>query len=136
MQKVRRYDIFAIFNFIKNVATMGEAQAKGEAIWLCKVVASRKFGSGKRSSNNAGEKPERKESKWKSLSGIEQTDKVYDKEIVNRFGSKYSVVFHAVEKAIQKGIDYKAMRDCQHGRGWCQECSENFATEFKTQILT
>ena len=43
---IRRFDVFADYNRLKNEAAgLPEARAKGDAIWLAKVVAGRRFGS-------------------------------------------------------------------------------------------
>src|SRR5262245_56354446 len=95
---VRRFDVFAEYNRLKAMKE-GEsaAQAKGEGLWLAKVVAEEKF---RRMKKPEGEKKEGEEKKkerkkkWRDLSGIPQTDKLFDKEIVKRMGQDfYSKVF-------------------------------------------
>ncbi len=121
---VRRFDVFAEYNRLKAMKE-GEkaAQAKGYGLWIAKVVAAQKFG---RMPKPTGEKKEGKEgeakkprSKWRDLSGIPQTDKLFDKEIVNRMGKEfYSKVFSpAIKEAFDEGTEYVQMRDAIR-RGW------------------
>lgn len=114
---VRRFDVFAEYNRLKAMKE-GEsaAQAKGYGLWLAKVVAAQKFG---RMPKPTGEKKEEKEekkkrkTKWRDLSGIPQTDKLFDKEIVNRMGKEfYSEVFApAIREAFDEEKEYREIRD-------------------------
>lgn len=114
---VRRFDVFAEYSRLK-ARQEGEsaAQAKGYGIWLAKLVAARKFGKKEPAKEKAGEgeakKPERKK-KWRDLSGIPQTDKLFDKEIVNRMGKTfYSKVFApAIKQAFDEEKEYREIRD-------------------------
>lgn len=114
---VRRFDVFAEYNRLK-ARQEGEsaAQAKGYGIWLAKVVAAKKFAKKEPAKIKAGEgeekKPERKK-KWRDLSGIPQTDKLFDKEIVNRMGKPfYSKVFApAIKAAFDEDKEYREIRD-------------------------
>lgn len=114
---VRRFDVFAEYSRLK-ARQEGEsaAQAKGYGIWLAKVVAARKFGKKEPAGEKAGEgekkKPERKK-KWHDLSGIPQTDKLFDKEIINRMGKPfYSKVFSpAIREAFDAEKEYVEIRD-------------------------
>ena len=116
---VRRFDVFAEYTRLESLQDGQPAdEAKGYAIWLAKVVAARKFGRlrpGKRKSAEASreELAERAGRKFRSLSGVEQTDAVFDKDIVDRMGkSFYTKVFSpAIKKAFEEGKSYKQIRD-------------------------
>ena len=123
---------------------MDDAKAKGEAIWLAKVIANRKLyggAKGKKADTPAKSK-EGKVQIWKSLSGIPQTDETYHHDIVERFGEeKYRSIEHAIEEVLDAGMDYKQIRDCEHatgGRntGWCKVCSETFEEKLLSLIPT
>ncbi len=114
---IRRFDVFAEYNRL-DAMKKGEsaAQAKGYAIWLAKVVAARKF----RKSEGLPEKKEgekkkedKPKKKWRDLSGIPQTDKLFDKEIVNRMGKTfYTKVFSpAIREAFAEEKEYREIRD-------------------------
>ena len=145
MNRVRRFDIFAMVNYLKNRASMSDEKAKGEAIWLSKLVANRKLyggGGGRKAKADTPVKNKKtgEVQMWKSLSGIPQTDAEYNKAIVDRFGEeKYAEILESVKTALEAGYDYKAIRDCDHatgGRntGWCASCSENFAENFSKKL--
>lgn len=116
---VRRFDVFAEYSRLKAMKE-GEsaAQAKGYGIWLAKVVAAKKFGKlegrpkEKGTEKEEKKKPERKK-KWRDLSGIPQTDKLFDKEIVKRMGQEfYSSVFApAIKEAFDEEKEYREIRD-------------------------
>jgi hypothetical protein len=116
---VRRFDIFSEYNRQKAIKEgMPAAQAKGYGLWLAKLVAARRFG---RAKGEPGEKAEPKDqtkqparrTKWRSLSGVAQTDKLFDKEIAQRMGSTfYRRVFSpSVRSAFQRGESYETIRD-------------------------
>jgi hypothetical protein len=109
--QVRRFDVFAEYSRLKGKDEgMSAAQAKGYGIWIAKVVAAQKFG---RLPRPSGEKKERKKTKWHELSGVPQTDKLFNHEIVNRLGkSFYAHVFSpAIKKAYEAGKSYEDIRD-------------------------
>jgi len=116
---IRRYDVFAVTNYIKNVNNgIPDAQAKGDAIWLATVVAARKFHRGTFQPRPGAEPKQAKKagiytSKWRQLSGIDQTDKLYDQKIVQRMGESFynGVFLPAVKKEVEAGIDYRDYRD-------------------------
>lgn len=136
--RVRRFDIFSIVNYLKNLGTMDEPLAKGEAIWLAKLVANRKmYGHMRKAKPDTPVKNEKtgKIQLWKSLSGIPQTDKEYDKAIIERFGENYPQIVKVIKSALEAGYKYEQIRDCKHatgGRntGYCKECSQNFVEIF------
>jgi hypothetical protein len=116
---IRRFDVFAEYNRQKARADgMPAAQAKGHGIWLAKLVASRKFRKTRDGDNhdekaNGAQADRPRASKWKSLSGEPQTDKIFEKEIVARMGADfYRRVFKpAIERARERGLSYEAIRD-------------------------
>lgn len=116
---VRRFDVFAEYNRLKAMKE-GEsaAQAKGYGLWLAKVVAAQKFGrlakpTGEKKEEKEKEKKKGRKKKWRDLSGVPQTDKLFDKEIVRRMGQDfYRKVFSAaVREAFDEGKEYRDIRD-------------------------
>lgn len=118
---VRRFDVFAEYNRLKGIKDgMTKGKAKGYGLWLAKIVAAQKFG---RMPKPTGEKKEGQEKKqtseerakkaWLDLSGIPQTDKLFDKEIVNRMGKEfYTKVFApAIQEAFDDQKEYREIRD-------------------------
>lgn len=118
---IRRFDVFAEYNRLKaRKEGQSAAQAKGYGLWVAKVVAAQKFGRlPKPGSKEAEKKKEQREEKkerkkkWHDLSGKPQTDKLFDKEIVNRMGkSFYAKVFSpALKEAFAEGKEYRDIRD-------------------------
>jgi hypothetical protein len=139
--RVRRFDIFTIFNYLKNSSSMPANQAKGEAIWLAKLVANKKLYGG--STKTKADSPVKNNKTgeiqyWKTLSGIPQTDVEYDKAIIDRF-EDYDGMVKAIKLALSKGLKYEEIRDCEHSHGrfntgWCNKCSEDFVNNFKNKI--
>ncbi len=114
---VRRFDVFAEYSRL-DALKKGEsaAQAKGYGIWLAKVVAAKKFrkSDGAKEKTRDGEKEKKvTRKKWRDLSGIPQTDKLFDKEIVNRMGKEFyrDVFAPAIQEAFDEGKEYRAIRD-------------------------
>jgi hypothetical protein len=111
---VRRFDVFAEYTRIKAMREEGlsAAKAKGQGIWLAKVVAAQKYGRLPRPSGEKREEKKRR-TKWHELSGVPQTDKLFDREIIGRLGKGfYSRVFSpAIKKAYDKGESYEDIRD-------------------------
>jgi len=115
---IRRFDVFADYNFIRNEAHgMPANLARGRAIWAAKVVAGRRSGSapGGKPPEERGERkaePEEEEG-FRSVGGVEQTDRTFEKEIVGRMGADfYRDVFHpAIEQAYRDGKRYEDIRD-------------------------
>lgn len=134
-EPVRRFDVFAEYNRQEALKDgLPPAQAKGYGIWLAKVVAARRFGrsssstssgtaSGAASSDSDHDRTDRKShtdqaesdrtSKWRSLSGVPQTDKLFNQEIVDRMGADFyrKVVVPAIRQAIREGQTYTQIRD-------------------------
>ncbi len=116
---VRRFDVFAEYTRLERLKEGFPAdEAKGYAIWLAKVVAARKFGRVKpgpvKRTGSSGQDLEAGVlRKFRSLGDVEQTDKVFDKDIVERMGKGfYQKVFSpAVEEAFRMGESYKQIRD-------------------------
>ena len=113
--KLRRFDVFAEYR--KQDAQAGGMpadQAKGYGLWVAKVVAARKFGRLKdREPVSDTEQKKRRRRKWRVLSGIPQTAKLFDHEIVERMGAQFyrDVFFPAVRDAHDKGRAYESIRD-------------------------
>jgi len=121
---IRRFDVFAVFNFVQNRRKgMPEDKAKGDAIWLAKHVAGgkrikvgggvldNKINAAKHCACKEEIKKEEPQAYWKSLSGIEQTDVVYDHDIVRRMGEGfYNEVFLPRIQALV-GKKYVEFRD-------------------------
>lgn len=119
---IRRFDIFADYNRIKNEASgLPEDRAKGDAIWLAKVVAGRRFGAATSSAapehpggqHRPAQQDEPGADGFRSAGGIPQTDRTFDRDIVERMGAEfYQRVFHpAIEQAFQAGKTYEEIRD-------------------------
>lgn len=115
---IRRFDVFAEYNRIKaqKEKKLSAAKAKGYGLWVAKVVAAQKFGRMPRPKPGEKGKEEKEkfdERKWHDLGGVPQTDKLFDKEIVNRMGKEfYSEVFSpAISQAYDEGKDYVDIRD-------------------------
>lgn len=118
---VRRFDVFAEYNRLKAMKEEGlkAPQAKGYGLWVAKVVAAQKFGRLPKPRAEKKEDAEKKEEKkarpkkWHDLSGIPQTDKLFDKEIINRMGKDfYAKIFSpAIKKAFAEEKPYVEIRD-------------------------
>lgn len=113
---IRRFDVFAEYNRQQAIKRgMRAAQAKGHALWLAKVVAARRFHPAPKRKAKKSQPEEAKIShgKWRLLSGKPQTDKLFDKEIVNRMGREFyrETFSKAIRRAIQKDESYQDMRD-------------------------
>jgi len=116
LASIRRFDIFAEYSRLEKLAEgMPDDEAKGYGLWRAKVVAAIKFGRMKPGSHEPSpeEAAERARRKFRSLSGVEQTDRLFDKEIVARMGEDfYARVFHpAIAAAFKGGKSYKDIRD-------------------------
>jgi hypothetical protein len=126
--KIRRFDVFAEFTRLEKLQEgMSSDEAKGYAIWLAKVVAARKFGRLKpeperRRPPAEEEAARRAVSKYRALGGVEQTDQVFDHDIIERMGRGfYQKVFSpAVREAFKDGKSYRQIRD-QIRKGWQPE---------------
>ncbi len=112
---IRRFDVFVEYSRLKAMKDgMSAAQAKGYALWLAKIVAARRgMPRPKPEESGKGEKKKFKKTKWRELSGKQQTDKLFDKEIVTRMGAGFykEVFVPALRKAFEDGVDYKDIRD-------------------------
>src|SRR5215207_8877734 len=115
LQRLRRFDVFAEYR--KQDAQKGGMpadQAKGYGLWVAKVVAARKFGRLKdRPAASEAEEKRRRRRKWKVLSGVPQTDKLFEHEIVDRMGREFyrEVFAPAIGEARDKGQAYESIRD-------------------------
>jgi hypothetical protein len=113
---IRRFDIFAEYNRLKAMKEgQPAAQAKGHGLWLAKLVAARKFrrDAGAAPGQPGKDETPRRRTKWKSLDGTPQTDRLFDKEIVGRMGREfYRKVFSPSVKAeFERGASYESIRD-------------------------
>ena len=116
---VRRFDVFAEFTRLEKIQEgLPPDEAKGYAVWLAKVVAARKFGRlrparGKHAEATSEKPTGKAAAKFRSLGGTEQTDEVFDKDIVHRMGERfYAGVFApAIKQAFDSGKSYKQIRD-------------------------
>ncbi len=115
---IRRFDVFAEYTRLEKLHEgVPDDVAKGYAIWLAKVVAARKFGRLKpHEMKRVAEAPGvivEEARKFRSLGGVEQTDKVFEHEIVERMGSDfYDKVFSpAIRLAFEQGKSYRQIRD-------------------------
>ncbi len=121
-ESVRRFDVFAEYSR-QDAERDGKppAEAKGYGIWLAKVVASKRYGRSSapkpiqataalRNLDTAGAPHN---GKWRTLNGVPQTDKLFDKEVVQRMGSEFyeRVVVPAVKAALDAGESYTSIRD-------------------------
>src|SRR5689334_5255551 len=92
---VRRFDVFAEYNRVKaqKEERLSAAKAKGKGLWLAKVVAARKFGRvsepGESGKGKAKQPHKLNKQGWHELSGIAQTDALFEKEIVTRMGATF-----------------------------------------------
>jgi hypothetical protein len=117
---IRRFDIFAEYNRLTYERKgMPPDQARGFALWLAKVVAARKFArsqgvrdalaerlrTGREDLRDAHDIPE--------LGGEPQTDKLFQKEIVERMGEEFyrEVLAPAVAQAFEEHRSYEDIRD-------------------------
>ena len=123
LQPIRRYDVFAETKRLEALAH-GEPDdvAKGYGIRIAKIVASRRFGGGKKSDHvkkdEAKTEPRdrfggEEGGKFRALDGELQTDETFDREVIRRMGPEfYERVFApAVAEAIASGRKYESFRD-------------------------
>jgi hypothetical protein len=112
---IRRFDVFAEFNRQKAMKEgMKASQAKGYGLWLAKVVAARRFGKPKTESPSSKHEAETtRRTKWRELSGEPQTDKLFDKQIIERMGANFyrRVFAPSIRKAIEERQGYEDIRD-------------------------
>lgn len=120
---VRRFDVFAEYNRQEAIKKgMPEDEAEGYGLWVAKVVASGggrhtalrpqrgKDEEGAEGREGGDDKPKEK---WRTLGGEEQTDEMFQREIVKRMGEHfYNTVFMpAIEDAIAQDRTYQSIRD-------------------------
>ena len=110
---IRRFDIFAEYTR-QDRLKKGEPEdvAAGYGIWLAKVVASRKFGA--KTKESGGEQKHYPEGeKFRSLDDEEQTDQVFDIDIVLRMGREFyrAVFVPTIQTARADGKKYEDIRD-------------------------
>jgi hypothetical protein len=121
---IRRFDVFAEYTRQKALQDdMPEDEAAGYGLWVAKVVASRRYGGGppppprkkegEKGAEAREEEPKQPKRKWHDLGGEDQTDEMFEKEIINRMGRHfYNTVFSpAIEDALAEGKSYQSIRD-------------------------
>lgn len=117
---IRRFDVFAEYNRLKGMKEdhLTAAKAKGYGLWVAKVVAAQKFGrmpkpDTEKQAPKTAEEKKREKRVWHKLSGIPQTDKLFDRQIVDRMGATFyrQVFAPAIRKAFEEGKEYREMRD-------------------------
>src|SRR5690349_2606188 len=113
--RIRRFDVFAEYKRQEAIHAGQPADvAKGYGLWVAKVVAARRFGKPKSDGEGGdGQKKPAHRGKWHKLDEKPQTDKLFDKEIIDRMGvTFYKQVFSpAIRRAIADGSSYEAIRD-------------------------
>jgi len=124
---IRRFDVFAEFSRLEALEKgMSEEEAAGYGLWVAKVVASgggRRTVSPKPPKEKAGKEEDEKDAedkeaepkgpRFRTLGDEEQTDELFDREIVRRMGEEfYREVFRpAMEDAYRQGRGYTEIRD-------------------------
>ena len=116
---IRRFDVFAEYNRLRNEAKgMPEEAAKGEALWLAKIVAARKFATSVQRKAELSAKLKRKPGVTappgvRTIAGKPQTADLFDREIVERMGQEFycRVFAPAIAHAYHAGEKYEAIRD-------------------------
>lgn len=124
---VRRFDVFAEYTKQKALKKgMPEDEAEGYGLWVAKVVASgggrspalrppagKDKGDGHKDEAKQEEEGNEPKEKWHSLGGEEQTDELFEKEVVKRMGEHfYETVFApAIEEAVAQDRTYQSIRD-------------------------
>lgn len=113
---IRRFDVFAEYTRQERIAKGEPAdEAKGYGIWLAKVVASRRFGSKSDDHDKSGKRTSGSHlhQKFRSVGDEEQTDRVFDHDIIDRMGEDfYEKVFsRAIMAAREHGERYEEIRD-------------------------
>jgi hypothetical protein len=112
---IRRFDVFAEYRRQEEQEQgMSADRAKGSGLWLAKVVAARKFGRLKEPSHpTEAEARARRRRKWRVLSGIPQTDALFDRQIIDRMGTGFykEVFMPTIRHERELGHSYESMRD-------------------------
>lgn len=117
---IRRFDVFAEYKRLEALKEgQGEAEAKGHGLWVAKVVASRRgrpslaptAPSGGHHDGSTAQP--HKASKFHDLSGELQTDRLFDREVVERMGPAFyrEVFAPAIRRAFDEGRPYESIRD-------------------------
>ncbi|HET6319054.1 MAG TPA: hypothetical protein VFG86_21580 [Chloroflexota bacterium] len=113
--RIRRFDVFAEYRKQEEQDHgMPADQAKGYGLWVAKVVAARKFGRLRdRDQPSDAEVRKRRRRKWRVLSGEPQTDRLFDRQIVERMGEDFykDVFVPAIKHEREQGHSYESMRD-------------------------
>ncbi len=95
-QPIRRFDVFTEYHRLERLRHgMPADEAKGYRLWLAQVVAARKFSKWKglenldRQYQQEARAKQYPSSKWRRLSGKEQTDQHFDNGIIERMGRDF-----------------------------------------------
>jgi len=117
---IRRFDVFAEFKRLEALKEgQSEDEAKGHGLWVAKVVASRRGRASLTPTAPGGghhevsEARPRKQPRFHDLSGELQTDKLFDREVVDRMGQDFygDVFAPAIKRAFDEGRPYESIRD-------------------------
>lgn len=122
---IRRFDVFATFKMVESMRQgMSKETAMAEGLWLAKLVASRRRGSGSGSKPGTSVKKNGtnyiktgvvpgEPSEWKELGGIPQTPDLFKKDVIDKVGEDFfeNVFLPAIEKAYNDGKTYMDIRD-------------------------
>lgn len=116
LKPIRRFDVFAEYNRLEKMEGGTPAdEAAGYGLWVAKVVAAKKFGKLPREPKPVSERERRERAlrKWHQLNGIEQTEELFDREIVERMGKEFyeNVFSPTIKKAREEGKEYRQIRD-------------------------
>ena len=118
---IRRFDVFAEYRK-QEQQERGDSVpvASGYGLWVAKVVASRRFGTARAGGEGApgggekqGQESPKRQGDWHLLDGEPQTDKLFQKEIVQRMGEEFyrEVFVPEIRAARGEGKSYEAIRD-------------------------
>jgi hypothetical protein len=116
---IRRFDVFAEYKRLEALKQgQPEDEAKGHGLWVAKVVASRR---GRPSlvpaapvhAGASSGPAEPRTPKFHDLGGELQTDKLFDREVVDRMGAEFyrEVFAPAIKRAVDESRPYESIRD-------------------------
>src|SRR5690349_11041038 len=109
---VRRFDVFAEYTKQKAMQD-GMPEDEAEGYGLCPPPPKPKKHDGTDKDATHPPADQRPKEKWHTLGDEEQTDRLFEKEVVDRMGRQfYNTVFApAIEDAIAQGKSYLSIRD-------------------------
>lgn len=114
---IRRFDVFAEFNRLRNEEKGQSPElAMGNALWLAKMVAGRKFATTPAKKSQYQEALRRgaaPSGPYHTLGGVPQTAPRFEREVIERMGPEfYARVFApAIAAAFAAGETYETIRD-------------------------